>query len=768
MESLRILPNIKSLIEDGREEDAVEIIEKYIDCVSYYLKDVLGKFKGETPTTALCLSRVYFVLQDYEKAIGYAIKAGEAFRNDGSFYFQSVVGRMMDLLVVDSHHPCREFVIGLIQKDVLSDSYIGFLYSVEEYEKFEVCLKIYLEYYDNPREFLRLLLKDKKERIYRIIGSMWESKAMYEHPQAYFLMDSLVFLKEEEKIREILHRVEDDVCHDLCFYLEDVYQLKIETKSTTAQKILTGEFKRDLLQRFLTSNNLTSFRFLDSIAKTRSPHVGFVNALMNLGSTNDTFYRSNSDLLGASKDWAKFNDVAYLGMIHLNNPLPYEVLKNYLPSETNPKEGGALLALGLINRSTRSEEDSEFLLFFLDGEITQELAMGACLGLGLINMASNRVDILKKLLDLSKSDNTVISEAAVYGLGLVALNSSNPELLKELEILKNETEFERVKRTIGIAYSLILSSSGDSSSNGFLDDLLASKDPLTRFGGVLALGSSYVGSGDLEVISRLLDFLNDGDDDVRRSTVIAISLVSCEDTPLLIKTLEPLAENHNSFVRAVVALCLGFFNAGTGNSTCCDIVEALIHDSNSLVRQSACIAMGFLLMQCNPFLVKNYKRIIDSINRIIVDRCEESCVKHGAVIGRGISEAGGRNIIFSIRNMNNKITPDRVAGAILFLNHWYWYPLMPLLALNYLPTPFYVFDSNLQEVKKSIKYSENYDNHLIRLPDVKRTRGFKQKPQEDKEVITKALPEVESSTRCTMLQQDDCGIEWPGIFFNKK
>ncbi|EOB11699.1 26S proteasome regulatory subunit 2, partial [Nosema bombycis CQ1] len=132
MESLKIIPNIKSLLENNREEDAVEIINKYIDSIAYYLKDILPQFKANTESSSLCLSKIYLILQNYEKSIEFAVKSGSLFKNDGSFYFKTLVNHMMDFLIKDNQHPCRKFIIEMIQKDVLSDSYIGYLYTIKE------------------------------------------------------------------------------------------------------------------------------------------------------------------------------------------------------------------------------------------------------------------------------------------------------------------------------------------------------------------------------------------------------------------------------------------------------------------------------------------------------------------------------------------------------------------------------------------------------------------------------------------------------------
>jgi len=237
---------------------------------------------------------------------------------------------------------------------------------------------------------------------------------------------------------------------------------------------------------------------------------------------------------------------------------------------------------------------------------------------------------------------------------------------------------------------------------------------------------------------------------------------------LLLDTLEPLAENHNNAVRSAVGLVLGFFFSGTGNERVCDLLEGLMYDTNSLVKQSALIGMGFVIMQCNDTLIKNYKRIIGKFNKVIVDRSEEGSVKFGAVIGRGISEAGGRSIIFSITNMFNKITKERLVGALMFFNYWYWYPYINFISLNLKETGFFVFDEDLQLVDKSLKYNGNYDNILIKVPDVKKSRKFKAKPAVEEEIITKADENIQSGKRCTLLQMKECGIEFPGVFFTKK
>lgn len=785
MQTIRILPNIKTLLRDGKEDEAIDIINAHIDVLAPYIRDELGCIKSANPKTSLCLSKIYFVLEEYEQAIEHALRAGDLLVDDGSFYYRSIVYRMMDGVGTYGNERIREFVLRLVDGETINDSFIGYLFSIKAYGPFKDALSKYVSTRDDYGKLLELLVfiageEGTLKEIYNVFIEINARKK----PFIFYIVDAYFYLGNVEKIKDLINSlVQEDIllCYEVTFYVQDSYNPDIEVSNPKVMSILSGEFRDKILFSFLLEKNMTSFRFLESIARTRTHYLGQVNSLMNLGTSNDTFYRSNTEIFSQSKEWSKFCEVSSLGMIHSPNSNPYEILKNYLPSEVSQREGGALMALGLIRAGTFNEEDTEYLLYFLEGQetVTPELAHGACLGLGLINLGLANDEILEKLKKLSKVDQTLLVEAAVYGMGMIGLNSWSVELLEDLKAIAKETEFERVKRSVGIAFSLVLMFSEGmfydedpvsdrKGPRNYINELLYDKEAVLRCSGVLSVGSAFAGTGRLSVISTLLPYVNDGDDDVKRAAVIAISLVCCDDRDLLVGTLEPLSENHNFFVRSAVAVVLGLFLAGTGDLTCCNILEALMYDNNGLVRQSACIGVGFLIMQCNPSLVSNYKRIVDRLNKLVVDKKEDGAVELGAVFGRGLSEAGGRNIVFSVKNMSGVISADRVAGAILFLHYWYWYPLMNMISLCSLPTAVFCFNEDLEEENIEIKTSDRYDSLLIRLPDVKKTRRFRQKPSEDKEVLTKSESVLNSGSRCTIIQREECELDVPGIFFVKK
>ena len=58
----------------------------------------------------------------------------------------------------------------------------------------------------------------------------------------------------------------------------------------------------------------------------------------------------------------------------------------------------------------------------------------------------------------------------------------------------------------------------------------------------------------------------------------------------------------------------------------------------------------------------------------------------GALLASGIVDAGGRNAFLSIIGRNGLPKPPAVAGFILWVQYWFWYPLMHMLSLSLSPS----------------------------------------------------------------------------------
>jgi len=149
-----------------------------------------------------------------------------------------------------------------------------------------------------------------------------------------------------------------------------------------------------------------------------------------------------------------------------------------------------------------------------------------------------------------------------------------------------------------------------------------------------------------------------------------------------------------------------------------DILEVLLYDTNHLVRQSACIGTGFLLSQCTEKTTTNYKRIVNRINNLVVERSENYACSIGAVIGRSLLEGGGRNVIYGVKNLFNKVEPTRVGGIVLWMQWWYNYAMFSMVSLCVLPTFYVELDENFNLVgeKDLLGRKDDYEVEIVRMP----------------------------------------------------
>lgn len=58
--------------------------------------------------------------------------------------------------------------------------------------------------------------------------------------------------------------------------------------------------------------------------------------------------------------------------------------------------------------------------------------------------------------------------------------------------------------------------------------------------------------------------------------------------------------------------------------------------------------------------------------------------------------AGGRNVTISLESRTGHVNMKAVAGMMLFIQHWYWFPLAHCLALAFTPTTIIALNSKLK------------------------------------------------------------------------
>lgn len=90
------------------------------------------------------------------------------------------------------------------------------------------------------------------------------------------------------------------------------------------------------------------------------------------------------------------------------------------------------------------------------------------------------------------------------------------------------------------------------------------------------------------------------------------------------------------------------------------------------------------------FLAHNFDILFSysrrQLEKIILDKHEDTMSKMGAILASGILDAGGRNVTIRLlsKTKHDKITA--VVGLSVFSQFWYWYPLIYFISLAFSPT----------------------------------------------------------------------------------
>jgi 26S proteasome regulatory subunit N2 len=106
----------------------------------------------------------------------------------------------------------------------------------------------------------------------------------------------------------------------------------------------------------------------------------------------------------------------------------------------------------------------------------------------------------------------------------------------------------------------------------------------------------------------------------------------------------------------------------------------------------------------------------------------------GAVISNGILNAAGRNSTISMTTNDGNLRQTAIVGLVLFLQHWYWYPMLNFLTLALTPTALIAVDTNLK-VPKSFKLTIKSTPSTYKYPELMK----KQANKEAKKVETAVL-----------------------------
>ncbi|XP_068655723.1 26S proteasome non-ATPase regulatory subunit 1 homolog A-like [Aristolochia californica] len=464
--------------------------------------------------------------------------------------------------------------------------------------------------------------------------------------------------------------------------------------------ILSGDTSIQLTLQFLYSHNRSDLLILKTIKQSVEMRNSvchsatiYANAIMHAGTTVDTFLRENLDWLSRATNWAKFSATAGLGVIHRGHlQQGRSLMAPYLPqsgaagSGSPYSEGGALYALGLIH-ANHGEGIKQFLRESLRNSSVEVIQHGACLGLGLAALGTADEEIYEDIKNVLYTDSAVAGEAAGISMGLLMVGTAS-EKASEMLAYAHDTQHEKIIR--GLALGIALTVYGrEEEADTLIEQMTRDQDPILRYGGMYALALAYRGTANNKAIRQLLHFaVSDVSDDVRRTAVLALGFVlysEPEQTPRIVSL---LSESYNPHVRYGAALAVGISCAGTGLSEAISLLEPLTLDVVDFVRQGALIAMAMVMVQTNETCDSRVGTFRRQLEKIVLDKHEDTMSKMGAILASGILDAGGRNVTIRLlsKTKHDKITA--VVGLAVFSQFWYWYPLIYFVSLAFSPTAF--------------------------------------------------------------------------------
>lgn len=96
---------------------------------------------------------------------------------------------------------------------------------------------------------------------------------------------------------------------------------------------------------------------------------------------------------------------------------------------------------------------------------------------------------------------------------------------------------------------------------------------------------------------------------------------------------------------------------------------------------------------------------------------EGPLTRMGAVLSIGILNAGGRNTTISMETRDGHLKQNAICGLVLFMQHWYWYPMLNFISLALSPTVLIAVDKNLK-VPKSFTFTSKAKPKTFQYPEL--------------------------------------------------
>jgi 26S proteasome regulatory subunit N2 len=221
------------------------------------------------------------------------------------------------------------------------------------------------------------------------------------------------------------------------------------------------------------------------------------------------------------------------------------------------------------------------------------------------------------------------------------------------------------------------------------------------------------------------------------AAVIGLAFVLYKTPDRVPQLVKLLLESFNPHVRYASCMAVGIAMAGSGDPESLALLEPMLDDMTDYVRQGALMGTAMIYMQQSD--MSNSKKIRsfrERITSIVSDKHQSTLTKMGAILSKGIIDAGGRNCSLTLGSVNGFTKMTSAVGLALWLQHWHWYPMTHMFSLALTPT----FTIGLN---KDFKYPKNFELRCNSKPSV---FAYPKKLEEKKEEKKKRVETVTLST----------------------
>jgi len=103
-------------------------------------------------------------------------------------------------------------------------------------------------------------------------------------------------------------------------------------------------------------------------------------------------------------------------------------------------------------------------------------------------------------------------------------------------------------------------------------------------------------------------------------------------------------------------------------------------------------------------------------SKMVKDKHEDILSRMGSILSTGIINSCGRNATISLTTRDGNIRPNAITGMVLFMQHWYWYPLLNFISLSFTPTALIAVNKDLK-VPKSFSFVSQAKPSTFKYPE---------------------------------------------------